>query len=134
MCTHSYFFASDGGGGLHIASLSFAEVDAEGNVNVHAFEGRVRGPGSFPNISATTPRINCVGTLTAKGLELEFRDGVRIVRDRELGKFVPKVREISCSGKLARERGQQVRYITERAVFALEEDGLVLIEITPGIE
>jgi len=47
---------------------------------------------------------------------------------------VPKVREISFSGKLARERGQQVRYITERAVFALEEDGLVLIEIAPGID
>ena len=40
------------GGGLDIASLSFAEVDAVGNVNVHAFEGRVRGPGGFPNISA----------------------------------------------------------------------------------
>ena len=38
------------GGGLDVASLSFAEVDAEGNVNVHAFEGRVRGPGGFPNI------------------------------------------------------------------------------------
>ena len=42
------------GGGLDIASLSFAEVDAQGNVNVHAFEGRVRGPGGFPNISART--------------------------------------------------------------------------------
>ena len=44
------------GGGLDIASLSFAEVDAEGNVNVHAFEGRVRGPGGFPNICARRPR------------------------------------------------------------------------------
>jgi propionate CoA-transferase len=122
------------GGGLDIASLSFAEVDAEGNVNVHAFEGRVRGPGGFPNISARTPRINFVGTLTAKGLELEIRDGIRIVRDGELGKFVPEVRQISFSGRLARERGQQVRYITERAVFALEADGLVLIEVAPGID
>ena len=63
------------GGGLDVASLSFAEVDAEGNVNVHAFEGRVRGPGGFPNISARTGRINFVGTLTAKGLELEIDDG-----------------------------------------------------------
>jgi propionate CoA-transferase len=134
MIDQPYMFDFYDGGGLDIASLSFAEVDAEGNVNVHAFEGRVRGPGGFPNISAKTPRINFVGTLTAKGLELEFRDGVRIVRDGELGKFVPKVREISFSGKLARERGQQVRYITERAVFALEEDGLVLVEAAPGID
>ena len=130
-----YMFDFYDGGGLDIASLSFAEVDAEGNVNVHAFEGRVRGPGGFPNISARTKRINFVGTLTAKGLELDIGEhGVRIVRDGELSKFVPKVREISFNGRLARERGQQVRYITDRAVFALEDDGLVLIEVAPGVD
>ena len=51
-----------------------------------------------------------------------------------LGKFVPRVRQISFNGHLARERGQQVRYITERAVFALDDDGLVLIEVAPGID
>jgi len=122
------------GGGLDIASLSFAEVDAEGNVNVHAFEGRVRGPGGFPNISARTPQINFVGTLTAQGLEIAIDGGVRVVREGSLRKFVPRVREISFNGRLARERGQQVRYITERAVFALEEDGVVLIEVGPGID
>ncbi len=114
------------GGGLDIASLSFAEVDAQGNVNVHAFEGRVRGPGGFPNISARTPRINFVGTLTAQGLELGIDGGVRIAHEGSLHKFVPAVREVSFNGQLARERGQQVRYITDRAVFALDDDGLVL--------
>jgi propionate CoA-transferase len=135
MIDQPYMFDFYDGGGLDIASLSFAEIDAEGNVNVHAFEGRLRGPGGFPNISARTPRINFVGTLTAKGLELEFGEsGVRIVRDGELGKFVPTVREISFSGRLARERGQQVRYITDRAVFALEDDGVVLMEVAPGVD
>lgn len=55
------------GGGLDVASLSFAEVDADGNVNVHAFGARLRGPGGFPNISARTRRICFVGTLTAGG-------------------------------------------------------------------
>jgi propionate CoA-transferase len=122
------------GGGLDAASLSFAEVDAEGDVNVHAFEGRVRGPGGFPNISARTPKINFVGTLTAQGLELEINGGVRVVREGRLRKFVPRVREVSFNARLARERGQQVRYITERAVFAFEDDGLVLIEVAPGID
>lgn len=122
------------GGGLDVASLSFAEVDAQGNVNVHAFEGRVRGPGGFPNISSRTGRINFVGTFTAQGLELDIDDGVRVVTEGKLRKFVPQVREISFNGQLARERGQQVHYITDRAVFALEDDGLVLTEVAPGID
>jgi propionate CoA-transferase len=122
------------GGGLDIASLSFAEVDAEGNVNVHAFEGRVRGPGGFPNISARTGRINFVGTMTAQGLQLDIDGGVRVAQEGSLHKFVPHVRQVSFNGRLARERGQQVRYITDRAVFALTDDGLLLTEVAPGID
>ena len=91
MIDQPYMFDFYDGGGLDIASLSFAEVDAEGNVNVHAFEGRVRGPGGFPNISAKTGRINFVGTLTAQGLEIDIDDGVRIASEGSLGKFVPAV-------------------------------------------
>jgi propionate CoA-transferase len=135
MIDQPYMFDFYDGGGLDIASLSFAEVDAEGNVNVHAFEGRVRGPGGFPNISARTPRINFVGTLTAQGLELDIDgDGVRVVTEGSLPKFVPRVREVSFNGRLALERGQQVRYVTDRAVFALEGDGLVLTEVARGID
>ena len=134
MIDQPYMFDFYDGGGLDVASLSFAEVDAEGNVNVHAFEGRVRGPGGFPNISARTRQINFVGTLTARGLEVEIDGGVRIASEGSLGKFVPAVREITFNARLARERGQQVRYITERAVFALEADGLVLVEVAPGID
>ena len=134
MIDQPYMFDFYDGGGLDIASLSFAEVDAEGNVNVHAFEGRVRGPGGFPNISARTEKINFVGTMTAQGLELAIDGGVRVVREGSLRKFVPKVREISFNGRLARERGQEVRFITDRAVFALADDGIVLTEIAPGID
>jgi propionate CoA-transferase len=129
-----YMFDFYDGGGLDVASLSFAEVDAEGNVNVHAFEGRVRGPGGFPNISAKTGSINFVGTMTARGLDIAIDGGVRIASEGSLQKFVPRVKEISFNGTLARERGQQVRYVTERAVFQLADDGLVLTEIAPGID
>ncbi len=135
MIDEPYMFDFYDGGGLDIASLSFAEIDQEGNVNVHAFEGRVRGPGGFPNISARTRKINFVGTLTAQGLKLDISaDGVRVVQEGSLHKFVPHVREISFNGRLARERGQQVRYITDRAVFELADDGLVLVELAPGID
>ena len=123
------------GGGLDVTSLSFAEVDADGNVNVHAFEGRVRGAGGFPNISSRTKKVCFVGTLTTGGLELDLSAGrPRIATEGSVRKFVPRVREVTFSGRLARERGQQVRYVTERAVFALTEAGLTLIEVAEGID
>ena len=123
------------GGGLDIASLSFAQVDAHGNVNVHRFGSGLRGPGGFPNISARTSRICFVGTLTTDGLEVTIRDGrPSIGREGATAKFVPQVDEITFNGTLARARGQQVRYITERAVFALDDPGLTLIEVAPGID
>jgi propionate CoA-transferase len=134
MIDQPYMFDFYDGGGLDVASLSFAEVDAEGNVNVHAFEGRVRGPGGFPNISARTRKLCFVGTLTAQGLRVEVDGGIRIVHEGSLAKFVPAVREVSFNGHLARQRGQEVRFITERAVFELADDGLVLTEIAPGVD
>jgi propionate CoA-transferase len=123
------------GGGLDISSLSFAEVDRLGNVNVHAFPGRLRGPGGFPNISARTGRINFVGSLNARGVDLDLAGGrLRILSEGTLPKFVERVREISFSGEQALARGQQVRFITERAVFALREDGVTLIEIAEGLD
>jgi propionate CoA-transferase len=134
MIDQPYMFDFYEGGGLDVSSLSFAEVDTDGNVNVHAFEGRVRGPGGFPNISAFTPKINFVGTLTAQGLELAIDGGVHVTKEGTLRKFVPKVKEISFNGRLARERHQEIRYVTDRAVFALEPDGVCLIEVAPGID
>jgi propionate CoA-transferase len=135
MIDQPYMFDFYDGGGLDIASLSFAEVDARGNVNVHAFTGRLRGPGGFLNISARTRRICFVGTFTAGGLEVDLRDaGLQVRTEGRTSKFVPQVREISFSARLAVQRGQQVRYVTERAVFALDEDGLVLIEVADGVD
>jgi len=123
------------GGGLDVASLSFAEVDEEGNVNVHAFEGRLRGAGGFPNISARTRRLCFVGTFTAGGFSADLGGGrLVIVKEGSTPKFVPRVREVTFSARMARLRHQQVRYITERAVFALEEGGVTLIEVADGID
>lgn len=123
------------GGGLDIASLSFAEVDAAGNVNVHAFPGRLRGPGGFPNISARTHTVCFVGTFTAGGLDVDLSDRrPRITQEGRLGKFVPAVTEITFNGPVARERGQRVVYITERAVFELTARGPTLTEVAPGID
>ena len=113
-----YQFDFYDGGGLDLAFLSFAEFDAEGNVNVSRFGGRIVGPGGFINISQGAKRVVFGGTLTAG----------------ESKKAVRQVEQISFSGRYARERGQQVLYVTERAVFRLGADGPELIEVAPGLD
>ncbi|MGD2059579.1 MAG: CoA-transferase [Acidimicrobiia bacterium] len=135
MIDQPYMFDFYDGGGLDIASLSFAQIDARGNVNVHKFPGRLRGPGGFPNISAKTGRICFVGTLNTSGLRVGIEDGrLRIENEGSLPKFVDSVDEVSFSGAMAASRGQEVRYITERAVFELREGKVTLIEIADGLD
>ncbi len=56
-----------------------------------------------------------------------------IRRDGAFRKFVPQVGQISFSASLAAQRGQHVSYITERAVFELENGSVTLTEIAPGV-
>lgn len=130
-----YMFDFYEGGGLDITSLSFAQIDPTGSVNVHRFGERLRGPGGFPNISAHTSRICFVGTLTTGGLEVEVVDGrLRIVSEGSVPKLVETVAEVSFSGRMATRRGQRVVYVTERAVFELREGRVTLVEVAEGID
>ena len=56
-----------------------------------------------------------------------------IRRDGAFRKFVPRVGQISFSATLAAQRGQEVSYVTERAVFQLENGTVTLTEIAPGV-
>ena len=135
MIDQPYMFDFYDGGGIDIASLSFAEVDELGNVNVHAFGERLRGPGGFPNISRGAKRVCFVGTLTTGGMSAAIQDGtIEITTEGATQRFVDRVKEITFSGPAAAERGQEVRYITERAVFALTDGIVTMIEIADGLD
>jgi propionate CoA-transferase len=135
MIDAGYQFDWYDGGGLDVAVLSFAEVDVHGNVNVSKFGGRSPGIGGFVNISQGARRVVFVGTFTAgKDQHLRLDEGLTIQRDGTSRKFVASVEQISFSAAYARRRHQPVTYVTERAVFELAEDGLVLTEVAPGID
>lgn len=130
----AYQFDWYDGGGLDVACLSFAEIDADGNVNVSRFGDKLIGVGGFINISQNAKTVLFMGTFTTKGLKESFHGNVEIEVEGQARKFVSKAGQISFSAQYARESGQKVFYITERAVFTLGEKGLVLIEKAPGID
>ena len=108
---------------------------ATGNVNVSRFADKIVGIGGFVNISQNAKKVIFSGTFTAGGLKVAAEGGkLRILEEGKHRKFVKAVQQICFNGKVGAARGQQVIYVTERAVFRLDVGGPVLIEIAPGLD
>jgi acyl CoA:acetate/3-ketoacid CoA transferase len=123
------------GGGIDVACLSFGEVDRWGHVNVARFGGMMPGSGGFINIVHAARKVVFCGTLTARGLRTSVSAaGLRIEREGEVRRFVADVELITFNGESAVKKGQEAVYVTERAVFRRERDGIVLTEVAPGLD
>ena len=75
------------------------------------------------------------GTFDTKGASVAISSaGITVKRAGEVRKLVKSVEQITYSGRQALKQGHSAVFVTERAVFELVEDGLVLTEVAPGID
>lgn len=126
------------GGGFDRTLLSFLQIDASGNVNVHYLPHRrhvTAGVGGFADITTSAPEIVFVGSFTAGRRDIELTGtGVDIRTDGAHTKLVNEVTQITFNGQQALARGQKVTYVTERCVLELRPEGLTVTEVAPGVD
>lgn len=122
------------GGGLDLALMGMAELDSSGNVNVSHLGGKANGPGGFIDIVQNARRIVYCGHFEG-GAQIKVEDGrLALLEAGTYPKIVKRVEAVTFNGDYARSKGQEVIYVTERAVFRLAHDGVELIEFAPGID
>lgn len=132
-----YQFTYFQGAGFDASLLSFLEIGRDGSVNVSKLSFRphvTAGAGGFVDITARARKIVFSGMFNA-GAKLSVSDGRLVVeKEGKLRKLVNAVEHVTFSGRRAIEQGQDITYVTERAVMKLTPEGIVLTEIAPGID
>ncbi len=124
------------GGMLDCVCVGAAQIDAAGNVNVSLIGSRIVGVGGFVNLTMASRKVVFMTTFTeTKQLSVAYEDGqLKITSEGNIKKFIRDIDQISFSGKIAIEEQREIIYVTERCVFRLTAEGLLLTEIAPGID
>lgn len=132
---HDRQFELYNGTGIDYTFMGAGEMDQFGNVNATKMGSKAPGAGGFIDITATAKNVIFCSTFTGGGLKTSFSEnGLHIEQEGSIKKLVKEVQQISYNGKIAYERGQNMLYVTERAVFRLTEKGPMLIEIAKGVD
>lgn len=131
---HHEMFDLINGGGLDMACLGSAEVGEDGSVNVTKIAGRVKGSGGFINIASCARKVVFLSSMTVGGRAVGEAGALKILEQGKGGKFPKQVDQISFNGKDAARKGQEIYYVTERAVFRLIDGKVTLIEQAAGLD
>lgn len=135
MVSHAEQFDYYDGAGVDVTYMGMGELDGEGNVNSTKMGERCAGAGGFVDITQNAKIVVFLGTFTAKGARYRFEGGrLTIEREGAIKKMVSHVAQLSFNGPNARARGQRVVVVTERAVFELVDEGVMLTELAPGVD
>ncbi|WP_279202472.1 MULTISPECIES: acyl CoA:acetate/3-ketoacid CoA transferase [Intestinimonas] len=123
------------GGSLDAGCLGFLEVGPNGDLNSSKKEGLGIGVGGFMNIAGGAKHVVFISSFTAGKPEYQLGNGeLHIIRDGTKKKFIRQIAQISFSAEVALDQGKDITYVTERVVFKLTPQGLMLTEIAPGID
>jgi len=132
-----YQFTYFQGAGFDASLLSFLEIGRDGSVNVSKLSFRphvTAGAGGFVDITARAKKIVFSGMFNA-GAKLSVADGKLVIeKEGKLKKLVNEVEHVTFSGPRSVAQGQDITYVTERAVMKLTPEGIVLTEIAPGVD
>ncbi len=132
---HASLFDYYHGAGVDVTFMGAGEIDQFGNVNVSKFSNRIVGCGGFMDITQAAQKVVFCSTFTTSGLDIKVNKfDLEILEEGKIKKFVNSVEHITFSGRYALEKGIEVIYVTERAVFRLTSEGLELTEITEGVD
>lgn len=123
------------GGGIDMAFLGFGQIDSRGRVNVASLGDRLNGVGGFINISQAAKQVIFCGTFSAGGLRLDVDDcgQAQVATEGRTRKMINLVERV-CYDPAGRTRCKNPLVITERGVFSLSSNGLILQEVAPGID
>lgn len=132
---HDRQFEYYNGAGIDYTFMGAGEMDGSGNVNATKMGDKSPGAGGFIDITARAKNVIFCSTFTGKGLKVEFdENGLHIVEEGKIRKMVKSVQQISYNGQIAAKTGQNMVFVTERAVFRMTPNGPMLVEIAKGID
>lgn len=134
--SHDRQFEYYNGTGIDITFMGAGEMDESGNVNATKMGGISPGAGGFIDITSTAKNVVFCSTFTGGGLDVAFseEDGVKILKEGKFQKLVKNVQQISYNARRGIQKGQNMFFVTERAVFKMTPEGPLLIEIAKGVD